>query len=49
MAQGFLFARPLAADVVEGFLRDSNGLADMFADEPSLLAGSRAIRPAGVR
>jgi EAL domain-containing protein (putative c-di-GMP-specific phosphodiesterase class I) len=38
MAQGFLFARPLAPDVVESFLSDSNGLADTFADEPSLLA-----------
>jgi EAL domain-containing protein (putative c-di-GMP-specific phosphodiesterase class I) len=36
MAQGFLFARPLAADVVEGFLRDSNALADMFAAGPAL-------------
>ena len=40
MAQGFLFARPLAPDVVESFLRDSNGLADMFVDEPPLPAGS---------
>jgi diguanylate cyclase (GGDEF)-like protein len=31
LAQGYLFARPLAPDVVEGFLRDSNGLADTFA------------------
>ncbi|HTA13063.1 MAG TPA: bifunctional diguanylate cyclase/phosphodiesterase [Solirubrobacteraceae bacterium] len=38
MAQGFLFARPLAPDVVESFLSDSNGLADTFADQPSLLA-----------
>jgi diguanylate cyclase (GGDEF)-like protein len=28
LAQGFLFARPLAADVVESFLRESPGLAD---------------------
>jgi diguanylate cyclase (GGDEF)-like protein len=39
LAQGFLFARPLAPDVVESFLSDSNGLADTFAGEPSLLAG----------
>jgi diguanylate cyclase (GGDEF)-like protein len=39
LAQGFLFARPLAPDVVESFLSDSNGLADTFADEPSLLVG----------
>ncbi len=38
MAQGFLFARPLAADVVEAFLRDRHGLAGTFADDPSLLA-----------
>jgi diguanylate cyclase (GGDEF)-like protein len=31
MAQGFLFARPLAPDIVESFLRDSHGLADTFA------------------
>jgi EAL domain-containing protein (putative c-di-GMP-specific phosphodiesterase class I) len=36
MAQGFLFARPLAPDVVESFLRDSHGLADTFAFEPAL-------------
>ena len=41
LAQGFLFARPLAADVIESFLSDSNGLADIFADESSLLAGRR--------
>jgi diguanylate cyclase (GGDEF)-like protein len=34
LAQGFLFARPLAPDVIEGFLRDSHGLADTFADQP---------------
>jgi diguanylate cyclase (GGDEF)-like protein len=34
LAQGFLFARPLAPDVVESFLRDSHGLADTFADQP---------------
>jgi diguanylate cyclase (GGDEF)-like protein len=28
LAQGFLFARPLAADVVESFLRETPGLAD---------------------
>ncbi|MGP0102936.1 MAG: putative bifunctional diguanylate cyclase/phosphodiesterase [Solirubrobacteraceae bacterium] len=39
MAQGFLFARPLAPDVVEAFLRDRHGLAGTFADDPSLLAG----------
>ena len=39
MAQGFLFSRPLAVDVVEAFLRDSGGLACTFADEPPLLAG----------
>ncbi len=33
LAQGFLFARPLAPDVVESFLRDSHGLASTFADE----------------
>ena len=33
LAQGFLFARPLAPDVVERFLSDSHGLADTFADE----------------
>jgi diguanylate cyclase (GGDEF)-like protein len=38
MAQGFLFARPLAPDLVESFLRDSHGLADTFADEPEPLA-----------
>jgi diguanylate cyclase (GGDEF)-like protein len=30
MAQGFLFARPLAPDVLEAFLRDSGGLAASF-------------------
>ncbi len=39
LAQGFLFARPLAPDVVEAFLRDSHGLAGAFADEPPLFAG----------
>jgi diguanylate cyclase (GGDEF)-like protein len=39
MAQGFLFSRPLAADAVEAFLRDSRRLAGAFADEPPLLAG----------
>jgi diguanylate cyclase (GGDEF)-like protein len=38
LAQGFLFARPLAADVVESFLRDSHALADTFADDSPLLA-----------
>jgi diguanylate cyclase (GGDEF)-like protein len=38
LAQGFLFARPLAPDVVESFLRDSHGLADTFSDTPPLLA-----------
>jgi diguanylate cyclase (GGDEF)-like protein len=33
LAQGFLFARPLAPEVVESFLRDSNALADAFADQ----------------
>ncbi|MGO9321329.1 MAG: putative bifunctional diguanylate cyclase/phosphodiesterase [Solirubrobacteraceae bacterium] len=36
LAQGFLFARPLAPDVVESFLRDSHGLAGTFADERAL-------------
>jgi diguanylate cyclase (GGDEF)-like protein len=31
LAQGFLFARPLAADLVERFLRDGPGLARSFA------------------
>ncbi|MHB8243159.1 MAG: putative bifunctional diguanylate cyclase/phosphodiesterase [Solirubrobacteraceae bacterium] len=31
LAQGFLFARPLAADVVESFLRDRLGLSRSFA------------------
>jgi diguanylate cyclase (GGDEF)-like protein len=31
LAQGFLFARPLAPDVMERFLRDSGGLAESFA------------------
>ncbi len=35
MAQGFLFARPLDVDVVEGFLRDANALAHTFAAEPA--------------
>lgn len=30
LAQGFLFARPLASDAVEGFLDDILGLADIF-------------------
>jgi diguanylate cyclase (GGDEF)-like protein len=36
LAQGFLFARPLAADVVESFLRESRGLAGASdtSDEP---------------
>ncbi len=38
LAQGFLFARPLAPDLVESFLRDSHGLADTFADDPEQLA-----------
>jgi diguanylate cyclase (GGDEF)-like protein len=38
LAQGFLFARPLAPDLVEGFLRDSHGLADTFSDERQPLA-----------
>ena len=33
LAQGFLFARPLAPDVIERFLRDSPGLAGTFADK----------------
>ncbi len=40
MAQGFLFARPLAPDVLEAFLRDSGGLAESFA------ADRQASRPA---
>jgi diguanylate cyclase (GGDEF)-like protein len=38
LAQGFLFARPLAPDVVESFLRDSHALADTFADQLALPA-----------
>jgi diguanylate cyclase (GGDEF)-like protein len=38
LAQGFLFARPLAADIVERFLSDSHALADTFADELTLPA-----------
>ncbi len=38
LAQGFLFARPLAPDLVESFLRDSHGLADTFADASEQLA-----------
>jgi diguanylate cyclase (GGDEF)-like protein len=41
LAQGFLFARPLAPDLVESFLRDSHGLANAFAEEPQRLAGRR--------
>ncbi len=33
LAQGFLSARPLAPDLVKGFLRDSHALADTFAAE----------------
>lgn len=40
MAQGFLFARPLAPDVLEAFLRDSGGLAESFS------ADGHAPRPA---
>jgi diguanylate cyclase (GGDEF)-like protein len=32
LAQGFLFARPLTADMLEQFLRDSPGLAGVVAD-----------------
>jgi EAL domain-containing protein (putative c-di-GMP-specific phosphodiesterase class I) len=32
LAQGFLFARPLAPEVVESFLSDSRALAHTFAD-----------------
>jgi diguanylate cyclase (GGDEF)-like protein len=48
LAQGFLFARPLAADVVESFLRETPGLADAsdMGEEP---LGSSPIAPHTVR
>jgi diguanylate cyclase (GGDEF)-like protein len=44
LAQGFLFARPLAADVIERFLRESPGLAGAPAhgDEPFAASSSTA-------
>ncbi|HLM86513.1 MAG TPA: EAL domain-containing protein [Solirubrobacteraceae bacterium] len=37
LAQGFLFARPLAADAIEGFLRGNSGLAgDAVRERPTL-------------
>ncbi len=41
LAQGFLFARPLAPDVVERFLRESRGLAGALAAEQPLPATRR--------
>jgi EAL domain-containing protein (putative c-di-GMP-specific phosphodiesterase class I) len=36
LAQGFLFARPLAPDVLESFLRDGSGFSGTFAEESTL-------------
>ncbi len=42
LAQGFLFARPLTADAIEGFLRASPGLSGNAAREhPTLATGAR--------
>jgi diguanylate cyclase (GGDEF)-like protein len=40
LAQGFLFARPLAADVLEQFLRDSAGLTGGVREDPAAAASA---------